>query len=294
MPAKRSRYRPDPIRSFSVPKPGGGGWRRFAILSERDDRRWEALAGAVAGVLEPHLDPRVAANRAVVSWRGWRLEPTGVALRRARALAPRSGLLLHTDVEDFYASITPSVLTRTLALVGASQQSTRLAGDMIDGWSDHGYPGLPIGPVGSAVLANAVLVGVDRALRSLRFVRWVDDYVIGVPSEGAAGGILERMDDCLAGLGLRRSARKTRILEGHDGIAWLRGKLSAPASTAPAENTKSAPARVLLDRIAGPSDRERPTVDDAVSSLARSHVVAHRRWRVDPRGRAARAAGGLG
>jgi hypothetical protein len=124
---------------------------------------------------------------------------------------------------------------RTLTLLGASRQSTRLAGEMIDGWSDHGYPGLPIGPVGSAVLANAVLVGVDRALHSLRFVRWVDDYVIGVPSEGAAGGILERMDHCLAGLGLRRSARKTRILEEHGGIPWLNGRVSAPASTAPVE-----------------------------------------------------------
>jgi hypothetical protein len=186
----------------------------------------------VATVLEPHLDPRVAANRAVVAWPGWRLEQTGIALRRARAVAPRSGLLLHTDVEDFYASITPSVLMRTLALAGASPQSARLAGEMIDGWSDHGYRGLPIGPVGSAVLANAVLTGVDRALDSLRFVRWVDDYVIGVPSEHAAGRILERLDDCLEGLGLRRSAPKTRILEGHGGIAWLSGRLSALASTA--------------------------------------------------------------
>jgi Reverse transcriptase (RNA-dependent DNA polymerase) len=189
----------------------------------------------VASVLGPHLDPRVAANRAVVSWRGWRLEQTKTALRRARAVAPRSGLLLHTDVEDFYASITPSVLMRMLAVVGASPQNSRLAGEMIDGWSDHGYPGLPIGPVGSAVLANAVLIRVDRALRSFRFVRWVDDYVIGVPSEDASGRILERMDDCLAGLGLRRSAPKTRILEGHDGIAWLGGRLSAPASTAHVE-----------------------------------------------------------
>lgn len=201
----------------------------------------------MAGVLEPHLDPRVAANRAVVSWRGWRLEQTRIALRRARAVAPRSGLLIHTDVEDFYGSITPSALTRTLALVGASPQCTRLAGEMIDGWSDHGYSGLPIGPVGSAVLANAVLIGVDRALHSLRFVRWVDDYVIGVPSEGAAGRILERMDDSLAELGLRRSVPKTRVLEGHDGIAWLSGSLSAPASTAHVEKheigTRPSPSR---------------------------------------------------
>jgi Reverse transcriptase (RNA-dependent DNA polymerase) len=221
VPATARRYRPDPVRSFLGPKPRGG-WRRFAILSHRDERTWDALAGRVARILEPRLHPGVAANRTVAASGGWRLESTGAALRRARTVAPGHGLVVRTDIEEFYGSITPAILARALADVGVPPEASSLAGDMIEGWGQSGYRGLPIGPAGSAVLANAVLTGVDHALSTLRFVRWVDDYVISVPSERAAADVLDRLDVSFARLGLRRSVRKTEVLEGIGDITWLR------------------------------------------------------------------------
>ena len=149
------------------------------------------------------------------------------ALRRAGAVAPQGAILLHTDIEDFYGSITPSVLARALAAVGASHRDARLAGEMVDGWGERGYRGLPIGPPGSAVLANAILGSVDEALVSLRFVRWVDDYVIALRSQAAADRILELLDESLARLSLRRSHSKTRVVERPGGIAWLNGVSAA-------------------------------------------------------------------
>lgn len=216
-----TRVRPDPIRSFLSPKPRGG-WRTFAILSDRDQRTWNYLAGRVASILEPRLDPRVAANRTVVAAAVWGLEDLGTAMGRARAIAPRSGLLLRTDVEEFYPSIAPEVLVRALAEVGVPRQESRLAGQLIDGWSESGYRGLPIGPVGSAVLANAVLASVDAAMGSLHFVRWVDDYLFAVPSEGAITRILDRLDVSLERLHLRRSVPKTELLDRTGDIPWLR------------------------------------------------------------------------
>jgi hypothetical protein len=205
------------------PKPRGG-WRRFAILSRRDVHTWNALAGRVARRLEPRLDQRVAANRAVVGTNGWRLESAAGGLRRARVLAPRSGLLLRTDVKEFYSSITPPVLIEVLSDLGVSRDDSRLVGDMVDAWSESGYSGLPIGPPGSAVLANAVLVQVDHALDPLAFVRWVDDYLIAVASEQAAADILHTMDEALSRVGLQRSAPKTELIEGIRSVAWLRGR----------------------------------------------------------------------
>jgi hypothetical protein len=225
------RYRPDPIRSIWRPKPRGG-WRRFAILSHRDESTWDALAGRVAGILERRLHPGVAANRAVAGSCGWRLEAPRAALRRARAVAPTHGLVVRTDVEEFYGSITPSVLVRALADLGMPPHESSLAADMIEGWGESGYCGLPIGPAGSAVLANAVLSGVDHTLSALRFVRWVDDYVVAVPSELAVADILDRLDASLSRLGLRRSAPKTEVLEGIGDITWLREGLPDLASPA--------------------------------------------------------------
>jgi hypothetical protein len=216
-----TRVRPDPIRSFLSPKPRGG-WRSFAVLSDRDERTWNSLAERVASILEPRLDPRVAANRTVLARGVRRVEDLGTALLRARAIAPSVGLLLRTDVEDFYPSITPEVLVRTLAELGVPRQDSRLAGQMIDGWSESGYRGLPIGPVGSAVLANALLASVDTAMGSLHFVRWVDDYLFAVPSERAITGILDGLDISLEQLHLRRSVPKTELLDRTGDIPWLR------------------------------------------------------------------------
>src|SRR5918996_1544671 len=225
------RYRPAPIRSYLGPKRRGGG-RRFAILTRRDERIWSTLAGRVASILEPRLDRSVAANRTVLARDGWRVEPTETALRRARSRAPKQGLILRTDVQEFYASITPPVLVRVLGNLGVPSQESRLAGRMVEEWTESSYRGLPIGPVGSAVLANAVLTSVDEALSSFRFIRWVDDYVISVPSERAAAAILDRLDASLARLHLRRSAPKTEVREGTGAIPWLRGNPPAFASPA--------------------------------------------------------------
>jgi hypothetical protein len=127
---------------------------------------------------------------------------------------------MRTDVEEFYASVTPPVLSRALTAVGAPEDS-QLAAGMLETWCTDGYQGLPVGPVGSAVLANAVLRSVDEALSSLRFVRWVDDYVIALPSDRAASEILERLDTSLERLGLRRSVPKTGVFDGLGGVAWL-------------------------------------------------------------------------
>jgi hypothetical protein len=223
VPPISTRVRLDPIRSFLSPKPRGG-WRRFAVLTAWDEFTWNALAGRVTRILERRLDPRVAANRTVVVTDGWRLEDLRAARRRARAVAPRPGLLLRTDVEDFYGSITPQVLVRALSDLGVPREESQLAGGMIEGWSESGYRGLPVGPVGSAVLANAVLTSVDSALRSLHFVRWVDDYLIAVTSERATAGILDRLEASLDQLHLRRSALKTEMLVGTGDIPWLASK----------------------------------------------------------------------
>lgn len=224
------RYRPDAIRSFLGPKPRGG-WRRFAVLSPRDDRTWNALAGRVASRLEPQLDHRVAANRTVGAPNHWQLETIGTAFLRARAIAPKRGLLMRTDVEEFYASVTPPVLSRALTAVGAPEDS-QLAAGMLETWCTDGYQGLPVGPVGSAVLANAVLRSVDEALSFLQFVRWVDDYVIALPSDRAASEILERLDTSLERLGLRRSVPKTGVFDGLGGVAWLqRGRAGVASPT---------------------------------------------------------------
>jgi RNA-directed DNA polymerase len=216
-----AHVRTDPVRSWLEPKPAGG-YRRMAGLSGRDAAAWDAVAGRVAEVLEPRLDRRVLASRAVVHAGGWRPVDLGPSLRRARRRARQltgaARFVVLTDVAAFYPSVTPVALHGTLRRMAPAEAS--LAAAMAESWASEGYAGLPIGPPGSAVLANAVLDPVDRALAGVPFLRWVDDYLIGAGSERAAFRILERIDEALAPLGLRRAEAKTAVLDGGEAQRW--------------------------------------------------------------------------
>jgi len=192
-----------------------GGLRRMAVLTARDARAWHRLAGRVAEAIEPGLGAQVLANRVHSAGSVWTLEPVGSALATARRFAARMppGIIVRTDVAAFYPSVTPAVLFTTLGRIGAATEDARTAADMVDGWGSEGYPGLPIGPPGSAVLANAVLVEVDAALEGVPFLRWVDDYLIALRTESRVPRLLERLDEALDELGLRRSRPKTQVTD---------------------------------------------------------------------------------
>jgi hypothetical protein len=194
----------------------------MALLSERDSRAWQALAGAISRRLEPRLAPGVLANRTLAEAGGRRM--LGPALRRARSAARKLGgradLVIRTDVRAFYPSVTPSVAFRTLVGLDVDRGLAAQAATMLEAWGSEGYAGLPIGPPGSAVLANAVLAGVDAGLAPLPFLRWVDDYLVGAERERDIAGVLDRLDSALEEVGLERSMPKTEILEGGLGPIW--------------------------------------------------------------------------
>ena len=206
------REAPAPIRLTRRRRPDGRA-RVFTTLSQRDAAAWHRVAGRVARVIEPALGPGVLANRVRFSRASWRLEDLDEAIARARGAGRRlpRGLVLQTDVESFYDSVTPPLLAGSLLDAGLDPAEAARAADLLAGWRELGCPGLPVGPPGSAVMANALLLAVDRSLGPRPFLRWVDDYRVPVASSQDAEAVLRRIDRALEGQGLRRSRTKTRI-----------------------------------------------------------------------------------
>jgi hypothetical protein len=182
-----------------------------------------AYTGSVARIaprIEAALGAEAIANRVVMAdpvRPALRLEPWRSARSRFRArlrtLATSAGTVVMADVRACYASISPSAVGTALRSLGCDPSAVAEIMRLLAAFEDRGITGLPIGPDPSAVLANAVLASVDRALgeAGIAHLRWVDD-VIAVPSWGRAARVLDVLERSLGALGLELAERKTRIL----------------------------------------------------------------------------------
>src|SRR5437588_3195884 len=209
---------PHPPCLVEVPKPGGGH-RLLTLLDRADESRYGTLVERVAGFVERSLGPQVLANRVVegttlAPWRpAWRR-----LLRRRAALAARGRVVVHVDVRRCYPSITSGSVAGALGELGASQEDVRSVVAVLDRFQEEGVPGLPVGPDPSAVLANAVLASVDRALErvGLPHVRWVDDVWAVARDQDDARRALDRLRLVLRRIGLEVNEDKTEIIESGD------------------------------------------------------------------------------
>jgi reverse transcriptase-like protein len=203
---------------------------RTITLGPALEERYAALVAPVVSALERSLSPAVSANRVARI----ELEPPRIVLRRWRIERRRFGgwlaslaggypALLLTDVRRCYPSIRSSTVRDAVDSISGNATYAREIAAFLDGLEARGVTGLPIGPAPSAVLANAVLGTVDRALESAgaRHLRWVDDLVIALQAPGDAEGILEVIDAALGAIGLRRHPGKTRVVAGPDGRAEM-------------------------------------------------------------------------
>lgn len=203
--------RPDVLRrppGADVVARAGGGRRRLTLLEPGDAETYRELVATLTPAVERSLGVGVIANRVGAAGR---LEDWRIAHRRwRRAVAPVGhGLRLHLDVADCFRSIAPCLVAATLAGMGTVADDRLIR--LLDELAEHGVPGLPVGPPESAVLANAVLARLDRAVRDAGapHVRWVDDLVIHVSSRRDAVLVLDGVRRELASLGLRLQDAKT-------------------------------------------------------------------------------------
>jgi hypothetical protein len=199
----------------------GGPVREVTVLHPALDARYTALVSAVAPRIEGELSRSVAANRVAVAsvdpprltLRSFRDERVAFGRRLAR-LARRSRCLLFTDVRECYRSIEPDVVASSLRALGCDEASAGAVARFLQALRDRGLEGLPVGPDPSAVLANAVLAEVDRALERLGapHLRWVDDLVVGVEGSQRATTVLEVAREALGRVGLHLNDTKTRLV----------------------------------------------------------------------------------
>lgn len=223
-----------PVRLVAEPKPGGVRW--LARLDARTGAAYAASVAPLVPAIERELPPAVVANRVVLASTdppAIRLESWRVARSRFRRLvragASGAGAALMTDVRECYASIGAPLVAQALGGLGVRRAELGSVLALLRTLETHGVRGLPIGPEASAVLANAVLLRIDRRLAEagLAHVRWVDDLIVFADDAGAAQDALAIVRTSLAEMDLAPAEHKTRVVVDP---AAIRGGGPAPGS----------------------------------------------------------------
>jgi hypothetical protein len=210
----------DGFRSVAIPKPGGGT-RWLTELDPAGHAEYREAVRPLAGRIERSLGPEVLAIRAASRRGPWTPAPWGPAraawrrgVRRAIRHAASETTFAVADVRDCYGSISPETVA---AVVGP--EAARAAA-LLRRFRERGVRGLPVGPEPSAILANAVLVRLDDAIRGsgVRHLRWVDDLVLWGTAEDIRTA-LETVRAVAGTVGLELHGGKTGILEDRDEAA---------------------------------------------------------------------------
>ena len=133
-------------------------------------------------------------------------------------------LLVISDITNFFGSIDLALLRNKFDSVQPlDAKSTNLLFFLLenlrprDDYSPQGLLGVPVvQDDASRILAHFYLSDLDGELfpegQEERYTRWVDDIVVSVPNEVAAGMVMARIERTLARLGLLPNSSKTGIV----------------------------------------------------------------------------------
>jgi hypothetical protein len=182
-----ANYRITANRRVMVIKPGGGGFRAALQLDPFDHLMYTAAIYESAFLIESAripVDQKVACSYRVQptidgafftadsGWKDFHL--------RSKELA-RSGSFSHVflaDISDFYNQLGQHRIQNALEMASVSPERSGSIERFLNQITAKQSQGLPVGPSGSIVLAEACLIDVDNFLRRLDvpYVRYVDDF----------------------------------------------------------------------------------------------------------------------
>lgn len=214
-------YNPEPLRSVSLPKAGGGS-RTLSIPAPHD----MLVQRAMLHTLRPIIDARLEAVSSAFRPSNSRFQ-TAAAIEAAR----QDGFeyVFRADIERFFDAIQFDKLESMLRNLPLDQPVIDLLMRMIRCPVRQGgsvvarEQGLPQGTPLSPLLANLYLDQFDEAImsRGYRLVRFADDFLIAARTEEEAAEAGRVAAEELEKLELVLSKDKTGIVTFDQGFAFL-------------------------------------------------------------------------
>lgn len=209
-------YQPRPYGTFEIREPKV---RQICSSHFRD----RVVHHAICNILDPIVDRQLIFDTyACRTGKG-----NHAAIKRVRYFVTKANYFLKCDIRKYFPSIDHAILKQQLRNIIKDQRLLALLGTIID----HQVPGnpfgkgLPIGNLTSQYFANLYLSPLDHFLkerRRLRYLRYMDDFIVFEDSKERLHEILVDIEDYLARerqLELKESA--TTIAPVIEGVPFL-------------------------------------------------------------------------
>jgi len=238
------RYKPSPVRSVEIPKPGGKGMRALGIPIVVDRLIQQALNQVLTPVFDPDFSdssygfrPGRSAHQAVLKARSY--------------VADGKRWVVDIDLEKFFDRVNHDVLMARVARKVKDKRVLRLirrylqAGVMANGLVSARREGTPQGGPLSPLLSNILLDDLDKELerRGHAFCRYADDCNVYVQSRIAGERVMASLTRCLE----KRLRLKVNTAKSAVDRPWNRRFLGYSMTFHKAPRLKVAPASV--DRL---------------------------------------------
>lgn len=184
-----SEYPPQPSRRFFVPK-DDKSFRLATQLHPQDSVLLTATLLQFGAAIEARRQP----SDRVFSYRFEPTEDSGLYgsttgwddfWSKAIEMAGSFQHFLYCDIADFYNQIYHHVVENQLAECGFPNQAIKWIKNLLNSMTVMVSRGVPVGPHGAHLLAEATMIPIDNALcdHGVQFIRYADDMLVFCETE---------------------------------------------------------------------------------------------------------------